>query len=267
MYWGFYFTVLPDRRGVGAGDLEYALAEVASDPRWTEDLRLLHDAGERVGKSHANSLIASRPLKKVLAARIVVFELFLKLAKDLDGELEERHKRAWLFFQLSNPQANPSDSHPFVHIMKSCLHQASTHALNKLIDRFGALRQKHMPRTHFIAGVDEAQVAVRLSRHSFVSSSSDQVYRTILREIAKTFSIEPIKLVVSGTGITLEDLRDSVASGVSKPATVILHHNLGMFDTWSKLQSFLERYIPSSFLETIPGGVLKQRIREYLLGR
>ena len=150
MYWGFYFAVLPDGHSVGARDLEYALAEVASDPRWTEDLRAPHDPGERVGKSKTNCLITSMPLKKVLAAWIVVFQLFLELVIELDGKLEERHKRAWLFFQLSNPQANPSDLHPFVQIMKSCLHQASTNALDRLIDRFAPIHQRYIPCMHFI---------------------------------------------------------------------------------------------------------------------
>jgi hypothetical protein len=110
VHWGFYFAVLPDGHGVGTRDLEYALAEVASDPRWTEDLCSLHDAGEHVGKSKTDGLItSSRPLKKVLAAWIVVFQLFLELVIELDRKLEERHKHAWLFFQLSNPQFNPSD--------------------------------------------------------------------------------------------------------------------------------------------------------------
>jgi hypothetical protein len=78
----------------------------------------------------------------------------------------------------------------------------------------------------------------------------------------------PIKLIVSGTGISLVELEDVMASGVSKPAEgIILFHNLGMFDTWLKLKPFLERYIPTSFLETPSGYCLQKRFQEYLLGR
>jgi hypothetical protein len=72
---------------------------------------------------------------------------------------------------------------------------------------------------------------------------------------------------VSGTGLSLADLEDAMAPGVSKPAKVKLFHQLGMFDTWPKLEQFLRRYIPASILETPSGYRLQQRMQEYLLGR
>ena len=72
---------------------------------------------------------------------------------------------------------------------------------------------------------------------------------------------------MSGTGLSLEDLEDDVASGVSKPRAVDLFHQLGIFDSWPKLKPFLERYIPTSILESPSGYRLQQRIREYLQGR
>jgi hypothetical protein len=44
-------------------------------------------------------------------------------------------------------------------------------------------------------------------------------------------------------------------------------HNLGMFDTWPKLEAFLNLYLPPSYMVTPSGYHLQQRIREYLLGR
>ena len=73
---------------------------------------------------------------------------------------------------------------------------------------------------------------------------------------------------MSVTGRSPVELEDVMASGVSKPAEgITLFHNLGMFDTWPKLKPFLERYIPTSFLETPSGYCLQKRIQEYLLGR
>jgi hypothetical protein len=113
----------------------------------------------------------------------------------------------------------------------------------------------------------EAQRAVRLYRYSFISSTNGKVLRSILREIVEVFTKLPIKLVVSGTSLSLEELEEAMPSGVSKPAeAVILFHELGMFDTWPKLKPFLERYVPASFLESPSGYRLQQRIQEYLLG-
>jgi hypothetical protein len=86
--------------------------------------------------------------------------------------------------------------------------------------------------------------------------------------MVKVFANPSINFIVSGTGLSLGDLRDSTASGVSKsPESVRVFHELGMFDTWPKLKKFLERYTPASFLETPSGYCLQLRIREYLLGR
>ncbi|KIL71414.1 hypothetical protein M378DRAFT_6158 [Amanita muscaria Koide BX008] len=267
-YWGFYLVTVPDANRVGIRDLQDVLAEVIEYRDWISDLSPL-SSEKRTVQSELNSLIASKPLKKVLAARIVVFELFLKLAIQVDGELQEKHKRIWLLFQLFD-QLDPQVEtlHPFVRIIRHCLPHASAEALDILIGRLGTIRARYLPPSRFIVGLDEAQQAVRLYPRSFVSSTDNEVFRSILREIVKVFTRSPIKLVVSGTGLSLGDLQDSMASGVSKPAnTTILSHGLGMFDTWPKLKAFLDHYVPASFSETPSGYRLQQRIREYLLGR
>ncbi|KAM6498794.1 hypothetical protein JOM56_006742 [Amanita muscaria] len=267
-YWGFYLVTVPDANGVGIRDLQDVLAEVIENRDWISDLSPL-SSEKRTVQSELNSLIASKPLKKVLAARIVVFELFLELAIQVDGELQEKHKRIWLLFQLFDQLDSQGGTlHPFVRIIRHCLPHASAEALDILIGRLGTIRARYLPPSRFIVGLDEAQQAIRLYPRSFVSSTDNEVFRSILREIVKVFTKSPIKLVVSGTGLSLGDLEDSMASGVSKPAnTTILFHELGMFETWPKLKAFLERYIPASFSETPSGYRLQQRIREYLLGR
>jgi len=266
VYWGFYFVAAPDAHGVGTRDLEYALEALGLNGDWEKDLD--KDRAGRSGKSATNHQIATRAFRKVLAARIVAFRLFLEAVIKVDKKLESKHKRYWLLFQL-NIQTEFKGKHPVVQIMKDCLHEASNDALDQLIDRLPDICAHYMPATHFIVAVDEAQQAVRKYPHSFVSSTDDRKYRSVIREIANVFTGQQlqIKLVVSGTGVTMDDLRDSVASGVSKPKTVGLYHDLGMFDTWSKLKHFLERYLPATFLESPSGLRLQQRMREYLLGR
>ena len=267
-YWGFYFVTVPDINGVGVRDFGDILDDITKDREWISNLNLL-SSEKRAAQSDLNSLIASKLFKKILAARIVVFQLFLKIVIQVDGNLQEKHKRIWLLFQLFD-QLDPQVGtlHPFVRIMRNCLCQASVEALDILIGRLDAIRGCYLPRSRFIVGLDEAQHAVRLHPYSFISSTNQEVLRSILCEIVKVFTKSPIKLVVSGTGLSLGDLEEAMVSGVSKPAeAVILFHELGMFDTWPKLKAFLERYIPASFLETPSGHRLQQRIREYLLGR
>jgi hypothetical protein len=197
-----------------------------------------------------------------MAARIAVFKLFLKLAIKVDGRLLEKHKRIWLLFQSDSIS---SERHPFLWIVNKCLRKASPQALHIMVDRLHDIRREYFPESNFIFGLDEAQRATRLYPYSFISSTKSNRYRSVIREIAKVFS-KSVDLVVSGTGLPLEELREAVASGVSKD-DIFVFHDLGMFDTWEKLQPFLERYLPASFWQTPSGDHLKKRIREYLLGR
>jgi hypothetical protein len=263
-YWGFYLVAIPDVNGVGIRDFQDALEDIAGYREWTTDLRPL-PSGQRSHQSDLNGLIASKHLRKVLAARIVVFQLFLQLAILVHGKLQKKHKRIWLLFQLSDIGGI---LHPFVKVIKNCLHNASNDALVKLIERLTGIREKYLPKkSRFIVALDEAQRATRLYPYSFISSNSDGIFRSIIREVVKVFTQPQTMLVVSGTGLSLAELGEAMASGVSKPEGVKLFFELGMFDTWPKLKPFLERYIPASILETPSGYRLQVRIREYLLGR
>ena len=83
--------------------------------------------------------------------------------------------------------------------------------------------------------------------------------------MVQVFTKAPVKLIISGTSVSLADLEDNVASGVGKPQhTVEVFHDLGMFDTWAKLKPFLERYVPASILNTPSWRCLQKRMQEYL---
>jgi hypothetical protein len=62
------------------------------NPGWVSHLEYVH-IGERTAQENINSRIASEHLRKVLAARVVFFQLFLQLAIQVDGTLQEKHKR------------------------------------------------------------------------------------------------------------------------------------------------------------------------------
>ena len=266
-FWGFYFVAAPDANGVGVRDLLVALEELPRYNEWLSDLETV-DIRVRPGQHAYNSQIVSRHLVKVLAARIVVFQLFLELAIEVDGELQEKHKHTWLLFQLSDKAVPLSGNrHPFLRIA-SCLRHARDEALDGLVDRLDRIRREFLSGSHFVVGLDEAQQASRMYPRSFISSTNPQEFRSIIREISAVFTTNlPIKLVLSGTGMSLVEVQNSMTSGVSKPPDVELFHELGMFDKWSEMKEFLEIYIPEFILESYSGVRLQQRMREYLHGR
>ena len=267
IYWGFYLVATPDVNGVGIRDLHDALDLVAAYRQWVPDLRALAPE-ECTAQNNINNQIASRAFRRVLAARIVVFQLFLQVAIQIDGCLQEKHKRIWLLFQLFDQlHSQGGGLHPFIQIINK-LRNASDDALDSLINRLNGIIDDYFPCSRLILAIDEAQWAARLYPHSGMSSSCPGAFRSIIRNMVKVFTKVPVKLVVSGTGVSLADLEDNVASGVGKPLhTVKVFHELGMFDTWPKLMNFFGRYVPASFLENSSGYRLQQRMQEYLLGR
>ncbi len=84
-HWGFYFVAAQDINRVGIPDLADALDEMGQDPQWVSDLRFV-SADARARQNDLNSRIARKQLQKILAARTVVFKLFLQLAIKVDGK-------------------------------------------------------------------------------------------------------------------------------------------------------------------------------------
>jgi len=128
------------------------------------------------------------------------------------------------------------------------------------------LRMLYFPESRFTIVLDEAQQAVRLHRFSFLSANELTKFRTILREIVKVFSSLVVKIVVSGTGLSLE-VEEALHSSVAKPLGQFeTFVDLGMFDDPLKLEATVEQYIPSHILESSSGKSLRLRILEYLPG-
>jgi hypothetical protein len=153
--------------------------------------------------------------------------------------------------------------------MKRCLDRASDCALTSLIHDFGWVHRQYFPRwSKFFITLDEAQVVSRPTRFSFLSSSDRTKSRSILRQIVKAFSVLISQIVVSDTGLSLEDVEDDLTFGVAKPlGRFKTFVDFGMLDDPLKLGAILGQYIPLFLLESDSGNSLQLRIREYLPGR
>jgi hypothetical protein len=151
--------------------------------------------------------------------------------------------------------------------MALCMSRGSLVALQRTATRLHQIRNTYLD-SYVMMGLDEAQWATRLHPRAFLSSTNREKYRSSIREFSKIVTQLNVRLVVSGTGLSQDDVEDALASGVAKTnESVALVHKLGMFDTWPKLKPFLECYVPASFFSTPSGRRLEVRIREYLLGR
>ena len=264
--WGLYFVAARDNNGVGVDDLEEALDDIRQYEDWTVDIRH-YEGQDRDDRNKLNICISNRAIRKVVAARLLVLRMFLRVAKSRNGNIGPEHQRLWLLFQLSNPLPGFVTSHPFV-TMKECLNCASDDALSTIIKDFEQIRTEYFPESRFTIALDEAQQTVRLHRFSFLSAREPTKFRSILREIVKVFSKLMVMIVVSGTGLSLEEVEDALHSSVAKPLGKFeTFVDLGMFDDPLKLEATVKQYIPSRILESSSGKILQLRILEYLPGR
>jgi hypothetical protein len=77
-------------------------------------------------------------------------------------------------------------------------------------------------------------------------------------------------LIVSGTGVSMQDLETVLDSAVAKesgqppPKTVT---DLGAFDNEEDQRAYLEYYLPPGFLETASGKAMASRAGYWLHGR
>ena len=260
--WGLYFVAARDENNVGINDLEHALKDIGCDMDWTDDLRPFKEQ-ERTKKNRNNICISRWTIRKVFAARLVVFTLFLRLAEARDGSLLPEHRRLWLLFQLHNPLPGSKTPHPFI-TMNECLDRATEHALRTLIYDFDNTHRQYFPESKFIIALDEAQVASRMYRYSFLTSRDPRKFRSILSEIVKVLS--DFQVVVSGTGnLSWKDVDDNTNTSVGKPPSRFQRFSeLGMFDDSLKVEATLRKYIPPSVLESDFGTSLQLQIQEHL---
>jgi hypothetical protein len=92
--------------------------------------------------------------------------------------------------------------------------------------------------------------------------------RSILREILRGLSTWTDKIIVSGTGVSMKDLTETLDSSVSKDRSPhALVTRIGAFDHSAAQEAYLEQYFPPGFLDTEPGKVLLSRIGYWLHGR
>jgi len=98
-YWGLYFVTALDSGRVGVADLSRTMDLICQHPEWKTDLSFV-PFRERSSQHDRNHRIATNHLMKLLIAPMLVFEMFLQEAIQLDGKLEDGHRYSWLLFQL-----------------------------------------------------------------------------------------------------------------------------------------------------------------------
>ena len=238
---------------------------------WTDDIFQCGSSTSTALKR--NERIAKNRISKFLLARWVIFNTFIQEAKSIKGEvLDDDIRRDWLFFQILPLLDHDNEPDPFSDLICTCLPYVGDAELQILQASFSpsTVLGSSFDRTagSFIYVLDEAQVAGEQYMGAFADTGG-RIKRPVLCPIIKYLSTaKSAKVIVSGTGFSLELFRTVPGSGVGKESTVWdVTHATGDFLNQGIQLDYISLYLPPSFLATASGAHLKTRMYRWLRGR
>jgi hypothetical protein len=268
--WGFYFVARRDRSCIGSGDLwqltseldqahDYERAKKRKDANPNDE-----DAIKHIRKT------AERRLAQLLLARFLLLNLLVEEARKIPGGLQEKeHRRLWVLLQAQpNQLFGKIDGKDFKEDIFTELSRLLRYAsISDLRARILMLRQDLSPlltdvvnpahgqlqRPPFFCVLDKVQVTATL-RHGEFMSGDNSTKRPLLREIwllwSNLFPPSQMRLVLSGTGIELQALRDTLDSSVLKGECYDIKSDIGAFDDPISQAEYIKRYIPARWADT-----------------
>ncbi|KAG8813540.1 hypothetical protein FRC17_001503, partial [Serendipita sp. 399] len=265
--WGFYLVSACGPDKIGWRDLQKAINAMSETEGWVQNVfENSPSEKETEQRSEGNYRIVFRYILKVLVARWIVFDTFIKAARKLhNGALPDELKDEWIIFQALpvDVGAFTNDREPFVWCINSCLIGVDKYILQETLRLFTpqAILQQE-PHAKFLYVPDEAQVANKTYLGSFSSNGHTKrpVLRPIIRAMLEISNDLPIQIFVSGTGFSHEHLQSLSTSGVGvgKDSWRSISGMTGFMDQKRQLE-YVKSYLPASFLQPESGEVLKAR--------
>ncbi|KAG8806438.1 hypothetical protein FRC17_004991 [Serendipita sp. 399] len=258
-HWGFYFTVNNQPDEVGSRDISRMLQTMRG---------LLPVAGSRnrFETVENNREILSRHFLPVLYIRVLALRLFLKHVSQMEGGIQEEHKRRWLLLQLASPYFTGYDLLSVVSVFfqgafAGDLNAAITEELAQIQTMLGG------PRFRLFTVIDEAQGIANTYMDFFRSEVKPDKPRPILSEILTLWLIPSMNYIISGTGLSQKLLEDTLSSRVGKIVVQETVHDLGAFDRGVPHVEYLKRYFPPRILESLKWEPFLSRLLYWLCGR
>jgi hypothetical protein len=210
---------------------------------FTAVLDIDNDSSDVQVKVGINEDLAKRSFLIVLYVRLCVFDAFLDSVSGLGMDLA-RMKKLWLMLQISSSTLG-FGSDIFLDFAKS-LRPSPPEPLRTAIDllRSRIYEQHKIPGIFLI--VDEAQAAVGSTSKAFLDKKSE-VHRPALRALAQFWSKYTeagncrLSMVFSGTGLSFDDMNETLSSGIGKP---VLCTHTGSFSKLDDIRKYVRSYIP-----------------------
>jgi len=243
---------------------------------WTADVFNLNSTNIlNANAGNRNQNIAINKISKAILARWVVFKTFMEVAEELEVDpLQDNIKLDWLLFQVL-PSVRINYKDPFLALISPALDSVQSDVLQSLRDEFSpksVLGSSFDATTDsFFYVIDEAQVAGGQHMGAF-SDQAGAEKRPVLRPIIQQMVAEEqigVRVIISGTGFSLELFKTLMASGVGKLAAIEFDvvHTTGDFSEPGTQSLYVSHYLPPPFLASDSGTRLMTRVYDWLRGR
>ncbi|KAK7044928.1 hypothetical protein R3P38DRAFT_2609283, partial [Favolaschia claudopus] len=254
--WGLYFTVVS--RGVqdlGSYDLASVINRLDSDLSLSE----ISSSPEGLRRLEENHNLAERLISRALLARLLVFRLFLKIAKDRGGITDE-HKRRWLLLQLSPSLGSVPD---IFHTLAAFLDDFNPGRkiaemlvdIQELLELGGDF--------HLFLVLDEGQVTARKFGGAFdPEPGKHPLLLKVVESWEKHFSVGLMSWIVAGT-----DVPNRIFEAPKYLDLVRWTSDTGSFDDKAVHEQYLRRFLPPAYLDTASGKAFLHRAWTWTRGR
>ncbi|KAF9068504.1 hypothetical protein BDP27DRAFT_1295111 [Rhodocollybia butyracea] len=282
-HWGLYFICSHDGQH-GSKDLSYVIDELPDDKNFTSVLPPPGSANFR-GLLEQNQTLAAKRFFEVLLSRLIILDLFLEIVSRFGVKEEYKRRKLWLLLQLKPKLGHIPDVFLKATLLLNDLNAPKRNLVRvgkiyttRIVSQFN-LRQLRLPIV-----LDESQRAAVAYTSSFRSApgsitnhSAEIDPRPVLRELvaaclsfftsASTDDQIIPKLIITGTGLRRDTVREAIASSVLKHGNFLSVYIIDSLDDKVKHRRYLQKYLPPKLLESKAFEHLFDRVHHWLRGR
>jgi hypothetical protein len=254
--WGFYFTAEKDSSATGSCDFSMILNGFNEHQDYKR-ARMMNEGNKRTSESveHVRET-ARRGLCQLLLARFLLLHLLAEEVKAVKSPLSwATYRRLWVLLQAQPEQVFGADIYIDFDVFADLallLRRAGRDDLEKRIRATYRDLQSLLGTTFFFCVLDEAQVTTNINYRDFFSEDNASP-RPVLREIwlswTSVLSTSKMCVVISGTGIQLDEITQTLASSAAKQANYRIINEIGAFDDLDDQAMYIKQYIPADWTD------------------
>ena len=184
----------------------------------------------------------------------------------MDGGITEDHKGRWLLIQLA-PVTLLKESDIFSKLTRLVGRRTPEYLDAAILKESMTITELLPQRPTLFCVLDEAQTLTK-DLDYFRFSRDPAQGRPILRPIIHTWNLMLPNLIVSGTVMSMQEIKTIVGSAVAKEGgDTEMVTEIGGFDDEDGQRAYLKRYFPPGFLDTPNGEAIASRVGYWLRGR